>query len=167
MLAAIALTTIPLQMAAAETAKADVPVEASASSNGPAAGAKGLTLGINALPTVGGFYYLSDVGSLRLNLGLNFALKPDADAQFSLGAAYRHHLRTGDLRPYVEGGMTFDFLFDDDVNFALHGGLGAEYFFAPNVSISGTVGLALRFDHNADVISIPFGTTGIQLSVFL
>jgi hypothetical protein len=132
---------------------------------GVAPGAKGLVFGVNQLPTLGGFYYLSPVGSLRAGLGFTMNFKPAFGAQFSLDASYRHHLLTGNLRPFAEGGISFGYA--SNIHFALGGGIGVEYFIVPQLSVSGIVGAQLRFDNGGDSISIPFGTTGLLLNVFL
>jgi hypothetical protein len=137
----------------------------SADGTGAAPGAKGLVFGVNQLPTIGGFYYLSPVGSLRAGLGFTMNFKPAVGAEFSLDASYRHHLLTGNLRPFAEGGISFGYA--NDINFALGGGLGVEYFIVPQLSVSGIVGAQLRFDNGGDSISLPFATTGLLLNVFL
>jgi hypothetical protein len=137
----------------------------SADGTGAAPGAKGLVFGVNQLPTIGGFYYVSPVGSVRAGLGFTMNFKPAVNAQFAIDASYRHHLLTGDLRPFAEGGISFGYA--GDINFALGGGLGVEYFIVPRLSVSGIVGAQLRFDNGGDSISIPLATTGLMLNVFL
>ncbi|MBM7115996.1 hypothetical protein [Archangium primigenium] len=135
-------------------------------SDGTAAaeGAKGIVFGVNALPTVGGFLFVSPVDSLRLNLGFIVGLKPDVAARLSVDAVFRHHLTTGTLRPFAEGGL--EFAYDGDIDFGAKAGLGVEYFFVPRVSVAGTLGLALRFENGGSTIGIPFGTTGLLMNVF-
>lgn len=179
LLAPLALLLPVLPAAAAEPAKAPPaahpaetrPAESNASASpsgdgsGSGAGAKGLVFGFNELPTVGGFYHLNSQDSLRLNVGFKLNFKPGFNAEFSLEPAFRHHLLTGNLRPFVEGGIAFGYA--GDINFALRGGLGVEYYFVPRVSVSGVVGAALRFDNGGGSISLPLGTTAVLLNVYL
>ena|GEM_PF-4525677 len=177
LISAAALTLLARSAAAAAPAKAaerssetDAPSISTASDNKGAddtaavSGAKGIVFGVNNLPTVGGFLFVSPENSLRLNLGFGVGLKPDVTAALSVDAAFRHHLTNGTLRPFAEGGVQF--AYDGDIDFALKGGLGVEYFFVPRVSVAGTLGLALRFDNGGNTISIPFGTTGLLMNVF-
>lgn len=180
LLPSVALLLLPvLPAAAAEKTparaaqtSAPAPAQESNASDSPvgegtAAGAsgKGIVFGVNQLPTVGGFLHVSPVDSLRLNLGLGVTFKPDTGAQFGIDAAFRHHLMTGDLRPYFEGGIGFGYA--SDISFALQGGLGVEYYFVPRVSVSGTLGLALRFESGGKSISLPLATTGLLMNVYL
>jgi hypothetical protein len=129
------------------------------------AGAKGVVLGISGLPTVGGFLHLTPADSLRFNLGLDVAFTPAFGVGFSVGAGVRHHLLGGNLRPFVEGGLQFDYA--QQIGFGLQGGFGVEYYFVPRVSVAGTLGLALRFDEGGQNFHIPFGTTGLLFNVYL
>ncbi|ATB37581.1 hypothetical protein CYFUS_003003 [Cystobacter fuscus] len=129
------------------------------------AGAKGLVLGVNSLPTVGGFLHLTPADSLRFNLGLNLDFTPDFSVGFSVGAGVRHHLLGGNLRPFIEGGLQLNY--SQQIGFGLHGGVGVEYYFVPRVSVAGTLGLSLRFDSGGQTVHLPFGTSGLLFNVYL
>ena len=180
LLPSVALLLLPALSAAAEKTSAptvakpnaQAPAEESNASDqtegggtAAASSGKGIVFGVGQLPTIGGFLHVSPVDSLRLNLGLALALKPKVAAQFGIEAGFRHHLMTGNLRPYAEGGIGFSYA--SDISFALQGGLGVEYYFVPRVSVSGTLGLALRFDSGGDSISVPFATSGLLMNVYL
>ena len=161
-------TTVKTTEKAPEPAAArDSSATANVAGDGTAAvsGAKGVTLGVHDLPTIGGFFYFSQADSLRLNLGLGFTFKPAFGAQFGIEANVRHHLIGGNLRPYLEGGIRFGYA--GNINFALQGGFGVEYFIVPRVSVAGTLGLALRFDDGGSSISLPFGTTALLVNFHL
>ncbi len=176
LLSASALFLLPvLPAVAAEKAPARVPEAAAPVSNASedaagdgtaaVAGAKGLVFGFNQMATVGGFVHLTPADSIRLNLGLAVDFKPDFGAQFGMDLNFRHHLTSGNLRPFVEGRLQFGYA--SSINFALQGGVGAEYYLVPRVSVSGRLGLALRFDGGGSSITLPLGTTAVLLNVYL
>ena len=158
-------TPTPVRATEPPTPVSNASTDAAGDGTAAVSGAKGIVLGFNQLPTVGGFLHLTPVDTLRLNLGFALNFKPDFGAQFGLDVNFRHHLTTGTLRPYLEGGIQFGYA--GDISFAAKGGAGAEYFLVPRVSVSGTLGLALRFDSGGNSISLPVGTTAVLLNVYL
>ncbi len=137
-------------------------------SYGPEAGRKGIAFGVpsGGGPTIGFAYNLSDQASIRLDLGLDIQFAPKAQFGLSVEAGYRMYLpRIGNLSPFLQPGVFIakpaaDTTFKA-ISFALSGGVGAEYFFAQQFSISGITGLSLLTTGSFTAVRIATGTTAV------
>lgn len=140
---------------------------------GPQAGRMGITLGVpsGGGATVGGAYMVSDTGSVRLDVGLDIPLNPQARFGMSLEGGYRLYItKVAKLSPFVQPGLfvakpAADTGFDH-LQLAGTVGIGAEYFFANEFSIAGATGLAVITNDNFDQIRIATGTTGVYANFY-
>ncbi len=139
---------------------------------GFSAGTLGLEFGLpsGGGPTIGGSYFLTPNGALRVDLGLgaNFAPSP-ASFAFSLEVGYRDYLATfGKLRPFVEPGLFVNETppsgnsANTAFEFALEGAVGAEYFILEHFSFGIKTGLSLAFASNGNTaVSLTSGTSAL------
>jgi hypothetical protein len=131
-------------------------------------GTLGVALGLPAggQPTAGLTYFLSESGALRFDLGLDVPFKPDAKFNASIEVGYRSYFFShGRLRPFFLPGA-FLSVIEKKVSFALTGGIGAEYFLFPELSVSGVTGAVLRFEHSGDIIGLATGTSALFLNYY-
>ncbi|MHB1846218.1 MAG: hypothetical protein ACYCWW_15455 [Deltaproteobacteria bacterium] len=154
-------------------APATTSAQAEAGAPGFTAGTLGLEFGLPAGggPTIGGSYFLNPNGALRLDLGIGASFSPSpATFAFSVEVGYRDYLATfGKLRPFFQpslfvgetpptGGSGNTGAFD----FALEGGVGAEYFILDHFSFGIETGLSLNFASNGiTAVSLSTGTTAL------
>lgn len=143
---------------------------------GPEAGRKGLSFGIpsGGGTTVGFAYLLSNDAALRLDVGLDIPLKQtvgSAGFGFSVDAGYRMYMwRIGNLSPFVQPGLFMakpaaDSSFNQFA-LALTGGVGAEYFFWNEFSISGQTGIAFTTTNKFNDIKLNTGTTALLANFY-
>ncbi|MFO0674894.1 MAG: hypothetical protein U0169_00020 [Polyangiaceae bacterium] len=137
-------------------------------SYGPEAGRKGISFGVpsGGGPTIGASYNLSDTASIRLDFGLDVQFAPAARFGMSVEAGYRMYIaKLGNLSPFIQPGVFLAKPAADtnfkNVSFALSGGVGAEYYFAQQFSISGITGLSLLTTASFNSVRIATGTTAV------
>jgi hypothetical protein len=129
--------------------------------------ASGAGVGLSAVafaPLVGASLFVSNAFKLNFELGFGLALANGNSswaAGVGVGAEYLFRSRTDALRPLLFVSASFGISAvgssDPALSFGVQAGGGAEYFFSPNFSLSGRLGLSLP-------VSLPNGNLVLGLS---
>jgi hypothetical protein len=147
-------------------------------------GAKGLTFSVpsGGGPTFGFAYFISDSASVRVDFGL--ALESQTGmmggdrantAGFSIEAGYRAYKPivgklTAFLQPSLYLAKTPGVDWDNAMSAALTAGFGVEYWITPQLSVSGSTGLALQaksdMTSSFNTFTLTTGTSALSASFY-
>ena len=117
---------------------------------------------------ISGVYFVDDDNALRAHVGFDFFLQPEVDLMLSLGAGYRMYQAPVDrVVPFLEPGVSISGLTDDE-SLTLLGAfhVGAEFFFTPQLTLSGAIGARLIIIPDDDVITVGLATAPVHLNVY-
>ena len=153
--------------------------KAHCSCGGPREGSKGISLGLpsGGGATVGLSYGLSSTASVRLDVGFDLSTNPIKSGSsvlhgFSIDAGYRMYAwQSGKLHAFLQPGVFVskraeDRSFGELFTLAAVGTVGAEYFFWPELSVSGATGLSVAVSNEFKDVRVRTGTSALYVNFY-
>jgi hypothetical protein len=127
--------------------------------------------------TVGLSYGLSSTASVRLDVGFDLSTNPIKSGSsvlhgFSIDAGYRMYAwQSGKLHAFLQPGVFVskraeDRSFGELFTLAAVGTVGAEYFFWPELSVSGATGLSVAVSNEFKDVRVRTGTSALYVNFY-
>ena len=115
-------------------------------------------------------YWLDD--NSQVNVGLAFDMQTGDAGSTVLGlrAGYKSYMNDGAARGFWAAGLSVENMNFDDIGgsmgLGLGGGIGVEYFFNDNLSVSAHTGLGVAFTDEFGTITIGLEQTGLSAHIY-
>ena len=114
-------------------------------------------------------YWLDD--NSQVNVGLAFDMQTNGGSTvLGLKAGYKSYMNDGAARGFWAAGLSVENMDFDDIGatmgLGLGGGIGVEYFFNDNLSVSAHTGLGMSFTQEFKTITIGLEQTGISAHIY-
>jgi len=115
-------------------------------------------------------YWLDDNSQIDVSLAFDMVTGDAGTTVLGLSTSYKAYMNDGAARGFWSAGLGLANMNFDDIGgsmaLGLGGGLGVEYFFNDNLSVSGHTGMGVTFANSFETITIGLYQTGVSAHIY-